>query len=673
MGTSELRQTKHALDWLEPVEAYQRLRSLGPLMLDGMGDHPEASHGYIALSGRLDATFDGHAWTVEHEGGNREVLDGPPVNGLRSLLESWKFDSLEEGFTGGFVGYFAYEFTPAVEPTLPSPRGPGPHAHLRLCRDAVVFDRKSKQAWLWTTDLPGEAAASKRAMQIQGLLAAPAPMPAMAAPPTHWSTSLDQQEFCQAVDVMREHIRTGDLFQANIATEFRASWQSDPVAVFAAVQRTNPSPFMALMEWPEISFASNSPELLFAVEDGRIRARPIAGTRPRNRDATIDAALEQELLTDPKEQAEHTMLVDLIRNDIARVSQPGTVRVTERGSVERYQRVMHLVSSVEGHVAPNTDFVDWLAALFPGGTITGAPKHRACLRIHEAETVPRGPYTGSAGFLSWDQQSTLWNIMIRTMAFNGAEAWVHAGSGIVAGSQPAREWDEAGHKAQALLETAARVNDAAMPRVGEVSRHGEWTPSRPHAQVEARVLLVDNYDSFVHNLADYCESAGADVLVVRNDTDVDAALASFQPTHVILSPGPGWPDQAGATMALAAALPGQIPVLGVCLGHQALAQAAGGTVTIASRPVHGETDQVHVLGGRLLDGFGESFEATRYHSLVVEESTLPPEWHVTARLEDGTVMAMEHMEHSAFGLQFHPESIGTRPGLDILIRFLQTQ
>lgn len=662
---------------MDPLDVYRRLAHRGALLLDGNGAHPEVRQAIVALTPRLDVRIQDDQVTVQHDDASTDVWSQEPLAALRDITDAWRFTTETDGFTGGFVGIIGYGFTRAIEPTLPAPlaRATTPDVCLRLCRDAVVIDRSTGEVSVWTTDLPGEVGAKSRLTDILQDLGQELPvLDGIPVQDLQWSTSMDQETFEAAVRTVKEHIRTGDLFQANIATRFQAAFDVDPAALFTALRDHNPSPYMALMDFGDHVLVSGSPEQLFAIQAGRIRSRPIAGTRRRGRDTEEDKRFEQELLTDRKEQAEHTMLVDLLRNDIARVSRPGTVHVPERGSVERYRRVMHLVSRVEGTLRDDAGFTDWLAALFPGGTITGAPKHRACIRIHEAEPVARGHYTGSAGYLNWDHSEAHWNILIRSMVLKDGAVNVHAGSGIVMGSEPTREWTEAGSKAQALLEAATGHGDRGTVHgdEGAVTTHGAWRPPAPPGQVDARVLLVDHYDSFVHNLADHCAALGAQVQVVRCDADVDLALDAFEATHVIFGPGPGWPEQAGHTLRLAKSLLGRLPILGVCLGHQAMAQAAGATIAVAARPVHGEVDAVHHDGIGTLAGCPSPFEATRYHSLVVEPDTLPSDWQVTARLADGTIMAMQHRDHPAIGLQFHPESIGTPVGLDILFRFLST-
>ncbi len=675
MATNDgsLRQQRETLNLtLDPIDAYRALRARGALLLTGSGQHPEHRYSIIAFSPHHDLRIEGRKRTITHSSGAREETQGEPLELLRESLHAWKFESVEPGFTGGYVGVIGYGFTTAIEPTLPRHPSNVPDVCLRLCRDALVFDHLAQEWTLWVTDLPGENEATHRLRDIVEELGQPLnPMQPVPQATVDWTPSMTRETFEAAVVRIKDLIRNGDLFQANIATRFTANLQLDPAALLAALRQHNPSPYLALMDWGDHCLVSGSPEQLFAIDDGRIRARPIAGTRRRGETPDDDARMEQELLSDRKEQAEHTMLVDLVRNDIARVSKPGTVQVPERGSVERYRRVMHLVSRVEGTLREDADIVDCMAALFPGGTITGAPKHRACMRIHEAEPVPRDYYTGSAGFVNWNHSTSHWNILIRSMLLHDGTLSVHAGSGIVMESEPSNEWVEAGNKARALLESAAGHAAPSTGDEGTVTPHGQWQPPTATGQVEARVLLVDHYDSFVHNLADYCAALGAAIHVVRCDSDLDQAIEDFAPTHLIFGPGPGWPNDAGNTPQTLAAMRRKLPMLGICLGHQAMAEATGANIVVAPRAVHGEVDTINQTGG-LLNGLPATFEATRYHSLIVDEGTLDPDWVITARLMDGTIMAMEHPD-GMVGLQFHPESIGTPVGLDILFRFLNSQ
>jgi anthranilate synthase len=669
VARSEAVHAHSAAPWREPLEAYAVLRAAGvrPLLLDGRGAHPLARHAYIAFDPVMELRSRGDCIEEEWYMGRRRSLRGDPLDHLRRLHEQYVLGG-PAGFTGGFVGTVGYAFTYVLEPTL-SGISDTTDLQLRLCTSVVAFDLDAHTAQVHTWSLKGDrAAAEARVQSIIDLLQAPAPPQAPRAQASApWSASLDEAAFRQRVERLKQWIAEGDLFQANLATRFSAPLLADPLALFATLQAHNPSPYMALLEFDDHAVVSASPEQLFHLQHGRVTSRPIAGTRPRGADPASDDALEAELLGDAKEQAEHTMLLDLVRNDMARVAQPGSVQITECMSIERYRHVMHLTSQVEGTLRAGLGAVDVLAALFPGGTITGAPKHRACMRIAELEPVPRGDYTGSAGYLAFDG-SAQFNILIRTMQLRAGHVFIHAGSGIVADSDAATEWREAGHKARALLEAATGGAGTGQPtRLGEVTRHGSWTPRAAGPPIASRVLLVDNYDSFVYNLADYCAALGAEVRVVRNDADLLGEAARHEATHVILSPGPGRPEEAGGCVEALRAWAGRVPVLGVCLGHQAMAVAHGGRVATGT-PVHGKVAAIEHDGEGLFAGLPSPLEVARYHSLHVAD--VPPGFAVTAR-GGGLVMAMQDPKRRQIGVQFHPESFRTPDGMAMLRRFLE--
>lgn len=686
--------------WMDPLAAYRRLRATGakPILLDGSGAHPHARYAFIACNPLSEVRIDGDTIVETAESGLMDARIDPPLKAVRELASRYSGPAQPHPFTGGWIGLLGFAFGRAIEPTLPaSPPAGVPDALFWLCPDAIVFDRRTQEATLYAADLEGDGAGAQErlhALRESVARGEPALVPAaeQSSPDATsraeaWRRSLNETAFTQRVDHVKQLIHDGDLFQANLATRFTTPLPPgvDAADLFERLRRGNPSPYMALVESRYVSIVSGSPEQLFAVRGGKIQSRPIAGTRKRGRTPDEDLAMENELRNDAKEQAEHTMLVDLVRNDIAKVAVAGTVRVAEHGSVERYSHVMHLASLVEAQVRPATDLADWLAALFPGGTITGAPKVRATQRILEAEPVARGFYTGSIGYLGWSGEAE-WNILIRTLQVQGRSAHVHAGSGIVADSDARREWKEAHRKAQAIRdvveppgEAGARTGDDAavrLPgRLGEVVRTGSWEPpSAAKRHIGKRVLLVDNYDSFVHNLAGYCSALGAVVRVVRNDAAWEPVVEGFRPTHIVLSPGPGWPRDAGSTPDIAKNMHGKIPILGVCLGHQAIGEAHGGQVIHhPDGPVHGKPDSIAHDGSGLFAGLPSPIVATRYHSLIVDTDAMHPDWRVDARLADGTVMALRHEVAPTFGLQFHPESLCTPRGLELLDRFLESK
>ncbi|MDO8629829.1 MAG: anthranilate synthase component I family protein, partial [Phycisphaerales bacterium] len=261
--------------------------------------------------------------------------------------------------------------------------------------------------------------------------------------------SYSSEAFQDAVRDAQGYIAAGHAYQVNLSLRHSRPASADPAAIYESLRRVNPSPYMGLLRRPGMALVCGSPELLVKLVDRRIVSRPIAGTRPRGTDAEDDRNLATELLANEKERAEHLMLVDLIRNDIGRVAEHGSVLVREFMGVERYSHVMHLVSEIEGRLAAGQNWADVLRSLFPGGTISGCPKIRTMEIIEELEPVGRGFYTGSLGWISYQGDLEM-NIIIRSMLVQAGVAHVQAGAGIVADSQPEREFDEATRKAQAL-------------------------------------------------------------------------------------------------------------------------------------------------------------------------------------------------------------------------------
>jgi anthranilate synthase component 1 len=259
-----------------------------------------------------------------------------------------------------------------------------------------------------------------------------------------------ESEFADRVRRVKAYVRDGDTFQANISQRLHAPAAVHPVAAFDALRRVNPAPYSALLEFPGVDLVSASPELLLHREGDRLVTEPIAGTRSRGATPAEDGALEADLLDDEKERAEHAMLVDLERNDLGKVSAYGSVDVTEYRRVDRYSEVMHLVSEIEGRLRPDATLVDAIAAVFPGGTVTGAPKPRTMEIIDETEATRRGPYTGSIGIFGFDGRATL-NIVIRTLVRYADEYHLRVGAGIVHDSDPDREYAETLAKGRALV------------------------------------------------------------------------------------------------------------------------------------------------------------------------------------------------------------------------------
>jgi para-aminobenzoate synthetase component 1 len=271
------------------------------------------------------------------------------------------------------------------------------------------------------------------------------------------TASFSPAEFQEAVRRVQAYIAAGDTYQVNLSLRASRRTAVPAIAIYEELRRVNPSPYMGLFQLPEFSLVCGSPELLVRLADGIVSSRPIAGTRPRGSIPDEDSTLSAELFASPKEKAEHLMLVDLIRNDIGRVAEFGSVHVKEFMALERYSHVMHIVSQVEGRIAEGNSWVDVFRSMFPGGTITGCPKIRTMEIIEELEPVGRGFYTGALGWISYGGAMEM-NIIIRSMLVQDSVAHVQSGAGIVADSQPARELDESLRKAQALWVALERAN-----------------------------------------------------------------------------------------------------------------------------------------------------------------------------------------------------------------------
>jgi len=380
-------------------------------------------------------------------------------------------------FAGGAVGYLSYDIVRLLE-RLPE----GVRDDLRVpdllfgIYDTVLaFDHLRQRIQIVSnikTEEEGEPVPARALLEryrrarrlieaTERLLARPAAARRPGRPRrTRWTASVSEARYKAGVRRAKEYIRAGDIFQVVLSQRFERRSSAAPFGIYRALRRINPSPYMYYLDFGELSLAGASPEMLVRVEGDRIRTRPIAGTRPRGPDEAADARLEAELRADPKENAEHVMLVDLGRNDLGRVSLPGTVEVSRFLGVERYSHVMHLVSEVTGRLRPDCDAFDGLLSCFPAGTVSGAPKVRAMEIIDELEATRRGPYAGAVGYV--DYSGTLDScITIRTVVMKEGVARVQAGAGIVADSVPAREYRECVSKAGALIDAIERAEAAA--------------------------------------------------------------------------------------------------------------------------------------------------------------------------------------------------------------------
>jgi anthranilate synthase component 1 len=400
--------------------------------------------------------------------GTYESEPGDPLASLRRLMAASRLDLPGDlpPMAAGLFGVFGYDMVRLLEPLGEANPDPLDLPDAVLTRPALVaiFDSVKHEIVLVSAAFPDGGATAHEAFAAavtrldafeadlrRPLPALPAPVEAP-APPFH--SPVDEAAFGEMVSRAKDYIAAGDIFQVVLSHRFAAPWSGDPFAFYRSLRRRNPSPYLFFLDFGDFQLAGSSPEILVRLKDGRVTIRPLAGTRPRGETPEADRALEAELLADPKERAEHLMLLDLGRNDVGRVAAPGTVEVIESFRVERYSSVMHIVSEVQGDAHPDLDAVDTLLAALPAGTLSGAPKVRAMEIIDELETEKRGVgYGGGVGYISAGGEADIC-IVLRTALFADGKIHVQAGAGIVADSDPAAEYAETLAKARAPMRAA---------------------------------------------------------------------------------------------------------------------------------------------------------------------------------------------------------------------------
>jgi anthranilate synthase component 1 len=396
--------------------------------------------------------------------GETEVQEGvDPLDALRQLMSAYhpvEVDGLPR-FFGGAVGYLTYDMVRFFE-RLPDQTVDDlnvPDSMFMITDSMVIFDhmlQKIKVVSNALVDGPPEKAYEQAIARIEQLIARlrqavpPRPPRPRASTPLPLTSNFTKEAYERVVDRAKEYIRAGDVIQVVPSQRFEATIDVDPFDIYRALRTVNPSPYMFYLKFRDLKLVGSSPEVMVRLEGPLIELRPIAGTRRRGLDAAEDASIAAELMEDPKERAEHIMLVDLGRNDVGRVATIGSVKVTELLVVEKYSHVMHLVSHVIGDLAAGKDCYDVMRATFPQGTVSGAPKVRAMEIIEELEPTKRGPYAGAVGYFSFSGNMDTC-IALRTLTVKGRRAYLQAGGGVVADSVPELEYEETVNKAKALM------------------------------------------------------------------------------------------------------------------------------------------------------------------------------------------------------------------------------
>ncbi len=449
-----------AADLDTPVSAYLKLRSLSPrFLLESVeGGERLARYSFLGFGDALEVRLEGQTFSIGDEVSERPQDQAEYLNLLRSALAAApKPAPIVEGlpFSGGLVGVSGYDVVRLFErlPRHTVPQTGIPEAAFTAPSSALVFDHLTRRVALLHDGPDAEREALRK--EVIRLLRGPIPSNGDTIMTSAATGSMTGKQFSERVEACKEYIAAGDIYQIVLSVLFRGESNVRPFEVYRALRLLNPSPYMFFLEFGDLKIVGSSPEALVKLNGRNASLRPIAGTLPRGKTRDEDKQNEIALLDDPKESAEHVMLVDLARNDLGRVATAGSVHVDPYRAIERYSHVMHIVSGVQGELAPEYDAFDLFAASFPAGTLVGAPKVRAMEIIEEMEDVGRGLYAGTAGYYGsggdMDQAIT-----IRTLVFNGNEYSYQAGAGLVADSVPEREFQEVLAKS-AILRRALEI------------------------------------------------------------------------------------------------------------------------------------------------------------------------------------------------------------------------
>tara|TARA_R110000824_G_scaffold336_11_gene2440 strand:+ start:100907 stop:102388 length:1482 start_codon:yes stop_codon:yes gene_type:complete len=463
-----------------PLSVYLKLAkgSYSYFLESVQGGEKWGRYSIIGLPCKTILKVSGHEFSLEEKGQvveQRQSTD--PFVDIEAFQAQYKIPELEglPRFNGGLVGYFGYDTVRYVEHkvagTTPPDNVGTPDILLMVSEEVIVFDNLRGTISLLVYADPAQddafALAEERLDFLTQELHKPLdpalfrPVPqAREVEESSFVSSFGEQAYMDAVEKIKEYIFAGDVFQVVLAQRMSIPFEGEAINVYRALRQLNPSPYMVFMDFGDFHIVSASPEILARVEDGHITVRPLAGTRRRGHTEEEDLQLEQDLLADEKELAEHLMLIDLSRNDAGRVSLTGSVKVTRKMFVERYSHVMHIASNVESEIAENKTALDVLKATLPVGTLSGAPKVRAMEIIDEFEPVKRGVYGGAMGYLSWNGNMDM-AIAIRTAVIKDKKLYVEAGAGIVADSVPRLEWKETMSKARALFQ-AVKLAEEGM-------------------------------------------------------------------------------------------------------------------------------------------------------------------------------------------------------------------
>lgn len=404
--------------------------------------------------------------TIDRNGKMENIETKKPLEVLRSILKDYKSPSLKElpPFTGGLVGYFAYSMIGYAEPKLKIKSGDFNDYDVMLFDKVIAYDHLKQKICVivnMSTDkiLENYGKATAEIEKIINLINDSSPLPELKGRmKSDFECNVSEKEYCDIVEKTKEYIRDGDIFQAVISRKFTCKYDGSLINAYRVLRTINPSPYMVYMNIDDDEIISTSPETLVRLQNGRLYTFPVAGSRPRGKTDEEDIALEKSLLSDEKELSEHNMLVDLGRNDLGRISKYDSVEVTKYMVIHRYSKIMHICSQVESNIRDDCDAMDAIESVLPAGTLSGAPKIRACEIIEEQEALPRDIYGGALGYMDFTGNLDTC-IAIRMAYKKGENVYVQAGGGIVADSVPKNEYEESANKAAAVMNAVRNADE----------------------------------------------------------------------------------------------------------------------------------------------------------------------------------------------------------------------
>lgn len=587
---------------------------------------------------RVDIAEPGRVYTEEERSRAPSVFT--VLRAITSLMKTQEDSTL--GLYGAFGYDLAFQFDP-VDLRLERPEDQRDLV-LYLPDEVLVVDHYSTKAWVESYDF------AFAGLTTEGLPREQREQPFKISDRIPARGDHEPGEYAKLVREAMESFKRGDLFEVVPGQMFYERCETQPSDISRKLKSINPSPYSFFINLGEGEYLIGaSPEMFVRVNGRRVETCPISGTIKRGDDAISDSEQILKLLNSKKDESELTMCSDVDRNDKSRVCEPGSVRVIGRRQIEMYSRLIHTVDHIEGRLREGMDAFDAFLSHAWAVTVTGAPKLWAMRFIEQHEKSPRAWYGGAVGMVNFNGDMNT-GLTLRTIRIKDGIAEVRAGATLLFDSIPEEEEAETELKASAML---SAIRDAKTANAGgterQTARVGEGV----------NILLVDHEDSFVHTLANYFRQTGANVSTVRTPVP-NEIFDRLQPDLVVLSPGPGSPKDFDCAATIKKARQRELPIFGVCLGLQALAEAYGGELRHLHVPMHGKPSRIRVSKpGVIFSGLPKEVTVGRYHSIFADPVRLPDDFIVTAETEDGVIMAFEHKKEPIAAVQFHPESIMT--------------